>query len=258
MALGKNSVVFEQEYTATDTAVVEKVTAAEPAISASTAIAKAAVSSGGALQTARNFKKEVEAMRGASDFSYGTHRVFKFDGGVLKEMSGEKLSLGRWAKVRLLAWEYSYQISPGENGKSSGGFVAYSRDGVTIDYVIGEENKKWEGKGVQDYLEYLRDTEGLTNASKREFIDTECAILDCEEEHDFHEVVQITLSSSSIPAFKKYQSELEAKAKCVAMGLPGYSLPEDPFQFYWLREAASKGSQSWTKGRIVTTLPTKI
>ncbi len=253
--------VMEKEASAPVAPTPEPTPAPDAAVSATTAIAKASVSSltsNEAAQAAKQFRKEVDAMRGAADFSYGTHRVFKFDNGAIKEMAGDKLSLGRWAKVRLLAWQNTFQISPGVQGKDSGQFVAYSDDGKTIDHVIGEELKSWEGKSVDDYLTYLRDEEEFDKAAKREFIDTEVALLDCEDEPEFKEVIQITLSSSSIPAFKRYQSELESTAKCVAMGLPGYKLPEDPLTFYFLREVAAAKGNTWTKARISQTLPAKI
>lgn len=258
MALNKETTVkFEQESFAADTAVAEK-PETSPAVSASTAIAKAATSSS-AVAAAQNFKKEVEAMKGGADFSYGSHRVFKFDGGEIREMGTQvPFSLGRWAKVRLLAWDYSYQISPGDDSKAASGYVAFSKDGKTINNVIGEEQKSWEGKPVVEYLDFLKTVEGFPKASVRDFIDTECALLDCEGAPDFRDVIQLTLSSSSIPAFKTYQSKLEGTAKCVAMGLPGFSLPEDPFQFFWVRESASKDGKNWTKGKIVTALPAKI
>jgi hypothetical protein len=234
---------------------------ADAAVSATTAIAKAASSSmatADAASAAKNFRKEVEAMRGAADFSYGSHRVLKADNGSIKELAGEKLNLGRWVKVRLLAWQNTWQISPGVQGKDSGQFVAYSNDGKTIDHVIGEDLKNWEGKSVDDYLKFLRDEEEFDKAAKREFIDTEVAVLGSEDEPEFTGVVQITLSSSSIPAFRKYQSDLEATAKCVSMGLPGYSMPSDPLTFYFLREVASAKGNTWTKLKIVSTLPAKI
>lgn len=207
---------------------------------------------------AKSFRKEIESMQGAADFSYGANRVFKAKDGEISEMSGEKFSLGRWAKVRLLAWDRHFEISPGEESASSSAFVAYSADGKTIDFVVGDEQKGYEGSSVDDYLKYLRETEDFDNATVREFIDTQVAVLGCENEPEFMEVVQVTLASSSIPAFKKYQSQLEAKAKCVEMGLAGFSLPEDPFTFYFVREQASKGKNSWTKLKIETSLPTKI
>jgi hypothetical protein len=230
-------------------------------VESTTAIAKAATSSlstNEAANAAKNFKKEVEAMKGGADFSYGSHRVFKAKDGVIKESGGDKAVLGRWVKGRLLAWDRHFEISPGEDGKDSGTFVAYSMDGVTIDNVVGEEVKNWEGQPVDDYLKFLRETEEFDKASKREFIDTEVAVLGCEDEPDFTGVIQITLSASSIPAFKKYQSELESTAKCVAMGLPGYKLPEDPFSIYFIRESAEKGKNSWTKLRLASSLPAKL
>lgn len=284
MALKKTNTTanFEQEPTegAADTAVAEheapQKEATAPAapvqtptpeptaaakVESTTAIAKAASSSlstNEAAQAAKRFKSEVSEMKGAADFGYGSHRVFKADNGVIKEMAGEKLVLGRWVKVRLLAWDTSFQVSPGEQGKDSGQFVAYSKDGVTIDSVIGEELKQWAGKPVEEYVEYLRKEEEFDKAGKRDFIDCEVAVLGSEDEPEFHEVVQITLSSSSIPAFRKLQSDLEATAKCVQMGLEGYALPEDPFTFFMVREAASKGSQTWTKLKLMSTLPAKI
>lgn len=239
-----------------------KVDAAAAKVETSTAIAKAASTAVGAaddsIARARAFKKEVEEMEGAADFSFGTHRVFKAKDGVIKEMNGDKLKLGRWVKVRLLAWDRHYEVSPGEQSKESTNFVAYSKDGITIDSVIGEEQREFVGKSVAEYVEYLQKEEDFEKAGRREFLDTQVAVLGCEEEEDFHEIVQITLSSSSIPAFKKYQSSLEATAKAVSMKLPGFTLPDDPFTFYFIREDAEKGNNTWTKLRISATLPSKI
>jgi len=271
MALKKpnTSPAFEQEPATTaneaEAAVAETPKADGGAASAkaeaTTAVAAAAASSvavNDALNAAKAFKKEVEEMFNAADFSFGSHRVFKAKDGVIKEMNGDKLVLGKWVKARLLAWGRHFEISPGEDGASSAAFVAYSADGITIDNVIGEEQKHWEGKPVADYLEYLRKEEEFENAGKREFSDTEVAVLGSEEEPGFTGVVQITLSSSSIPAFRKYQTDLEATAKCVAMGLQGYTLPTDPFTLYFIREAAEKGKNSWTKIRLSATLPAKV
>lgn len=240
----------------------EKVDAAAAAVETSTAIAKAATTAvainDDSVARAKAFKKEVEEMEDAADFSYGSHRVFKAKDGVIKEMNGDKLKLGRWVKVRLLAWGRHFEISPGDDGKDSAQFVAYSKDGVVIDSIVGDEQKTWVGKPVADYVDYLQNTEEFEKAGRREFLDTQVAVLDCEDEPDFHEIVQVTLSSSSIPAFKKYQSSLEATAKAVAMKLPGFSLPEDPFTFFFIREDAEKGKNSWTKLRIATSLPAKL
>lgn len=285
MALKKITPAFENESSAAgaDTAVAEKPGAAHapaaptetaaPApsqasaeasakVESTTAIAKAANTSVGAVNeaalAAKNFKKEVEAMFKGADFSYGSHRVFKAKDGILKETSGDKVVLGKWLKGRLLAWDRHFEISPGEDGKSSGEFVAYSLDGVTIDNVIGEDQKKWEGQPVQDYLKFLREEEEFDKAASREFVDLQVAAMGSEEEPDFSGVVQLTLSSSSIPSFKRFQSELEATAKCVAMNLPGYKLPENPFDIFFIREAAERGKNSWTKIRLSSTLPAKV
>lgn len=235
------------------------------AAQAATAIARAqttSVSVADAAARAKAFQKEVEDMRGAADFSYGNYDVYKGNNGEIVKGDGGD-SLGRWAKVRMLAWDEHFEVSPGDEGASSKDFVAYSKDGETIDSVIGEDNREWVGRSVKDYLAYLRDDEngeGFEKAGVRRFIDIACALLGCENAEDspLNTVIQVTLSQSSIPAFSKYQEDLKNNARCVAMGLPGFALPEDPFQFFFIREPAAKGDKKWTKLKISATLPNRL
>lgn len=212
-----------------------------------------------AAEQAKAFERAIMEMRGG-DFSYGTYRVFKGNNGEIAEMSGEKESLGRWAKVHLLNWDEHFEVSPGSDDKSSKDFVAYSKDGVTIDSVIGEELRDtWTGKPVAAYLEYLKDTEDFAKADCRQFIDMACALLGTDSgEGPIGKVIQVTLSSSSIPSFKRYTQALKDTARCVSMGLPGFVMPENPMQFFLIREAASKGSNRWTKLSFASNLPAKL
>lgn len=229
-------------------------------VSAETAIAKASATSlslSEAASKAKQFAREVADMKGASDFSYGNYDVYKGNNG---EIAGpDNVSMGRWAKVRLLSWDDHYEISPGETGASTKDFVAYSKDGKTVDSVIGDELKSWVGKSCDEYAKYLREEEEFANTKVRRFIDTACAVLATDSgDGPIGKIVQITLSESSIPAFSKHQQSLADTARCVSMGLPGFTLPEDPFTFYFIREVASKGNNKWTKLRIEMTLPAKL
>lgn len=277
---------FEQDPGVTETSVAEQAVASAPVdtpqpavqaavdahvdtpadapakVAASTAIAKASntsVAVADASAKAKEFQREVQAMKGASDFSFGNFRVFKGNNGEILESGGDEDSLGRWAQVRLLSWDDHYEVSPGEQGASTKDFVAYSKDGETIDSVIGDEQKSWVGRSCAEYLEYLKTGEQFANAKKRRFIDTAVALLATDSgDGPVGEVIQITLSESSIPAFSRYQEELKNKARCVAMGLPGFTLPEDPFTFFFIREVTSKGDNKWTKLRISASLPAKL
>lgn len=232
----------------------------EPEVVASTAIAKAsqsAVATADAAADAKRFKREVEEMKGASDFSYGNYAVFKGNNGEIA-CSDTKDSFGRWVKVRLMSWNEHTEVSPGETGASTKDFVAYSQDGKTIDSVIGEDQKSWVGKSVTDYVEYLKTEEDFAKTKSRRFIDTACFVLASDSgDGPIGKTVQITLSETSISAFTRYQQELLDNARAAAMGLPA-NIPADPFQFFFLREVASKGSNTWTKLRIVQDLPAKI
>lgn len=234
--------------------------AAQAKVESTVAIAKASGTSltkQDAANQAKAFKKEVEDMKGASDFSFGNYTVYKADNGAIGPREGD--SLGRWVKVRLIAWDSHTEISPGESGASSKDYVAYSKNGATVDSVIGSELQMWVGKPVGEYVNYLREEEGFKLTKSRSFIDTACAVLATDSgEGPIGKVIQITLSETSIPSFKRYQQDLEDNAKCVAMGLPGFTLPDDPFTFFMLREVVKKNSNTWTKLQIVSTLPAKF
>ena len=212
-----------------------------------------------AAEQAKEFARQIAQTQGG-DFSFGTYRVFKGNNGEVCEMSGEKASCGRWAKVHMLNWDFHYEVSPGTDDKSSKSFVAYSRDGITIDSVIGEEQRAdWEGKPVREYVDYLRTEEEFAKAEVRQFVDMACALLGTDSgDGPVGTVIQVTLSSSSIPNFKRYVKALEESARCVAMGLPGFTMPENPMQFFLVREAASKDNLKWTKLAFYSSLPAKI
>ena len=257
--------VPETAYSEAATAVVDEPIQHQGVAAVTTAVTVAKASALGksavadAAATAKEFQKEFNSMKGASDFSYGTYRVFKGSNGALTESGGEQADLGRWAKVRLLSWDRHFEVSPGESGASTKGFVAYSKDGVTIDSVIGEDVKAWEGRTVADYVHYLRTEEEFANTKTREFIDMACALIATDSgDGPVGRVIQITLSETSIPSFKAYQQELNDTARCQAMGLPGFVLPEDPFQLFVIREVAKRGSNTWTKLRLSANLPSKL
>lgn len=286
MALKKTNAAFEQETAVADDTVTSQVdtpvnttapaeveaprseavqedaaakTTATVAIAVASNTSSTAVAVADAAVKAKEFQREINAMKGASDFSYGNFRVFKGNNGEIAESGGDQATLGRWAKVRLLSWDSHHEVSPGETSESSKAFVAYSLDGKTIDSVIGEEQKAWVGRAVTDYVDHLRNHEEFAKAECRRFVDMACALMAAEDEDaPIGEVIQVTLSQSSIPAFSKYQEQLSNKARCVAMGLPGFTLPDDPFSFFLVREVAKKGTQTWTKIRIESTLPAKL
>ncbi len=278
MALKKPT--FEQEPTTSaqgDTAVEERVAKAvapeaeavvaaaptlEAQVVAEVAITKAAISSvaiADAAQKAKQFQREFEDMKDASSFDYGTYRTFKGSNGSIVESGDGGEDLGRWAKIRIISWGRHYEVSPGESGASTKDFVAFSKDGKTLDNVIGEELKSWVGKPVADYVEYLRTEEEFASTKTREFIDMGCALLATDSgDGPVGKVIQITLSETSIPSFSRYQQELKDTARCVSMGLPGFVMPEDPFSLFVVREVASRGTNRWTKLSLTATLPAKI
>lgn len=257
---------FEAETNQGDTAVAEEpstASAAADAAQASSAVIVKAKTSVAVVnevaQRAKSFRKEFEAMRDASDMSYGNYDVFKAHNGSIRQLKDAQTDLGRWAKVRLMAWSDSYVVSPGTDDKGSEAFLAYSRDGRVIDNLVGDDLQQFSGKPVEEYLAYLRDKEGFDRARARRFIDTACLLLGCDSgKLPAGKMIQITLSETSLPTFSKYQNSLIDTARCAELGLPGVQIPEDPFTFYYVRESASKGSNHWTKLKISQTLPQDI
>ena len=229
-----------------------------PAVQASTAVST--MSRDEIARQAKAFQAELNEMKGAADFTFGNYEVYKGSNGeISKTGSGDGVSLGRWAKVRLLSWDDHHEISPGAQDKNSKDFVAYSKEGHVVDHVIGEELKSWVGKSVEEYVNYLRTTEGFDKAGSKRFVDLSAALLGTDSgDGPVGTVIQITLSPSSIPSFTKYQQALKDQARCAAMGLPGFSVPEDPFSFFVIREVVSANGNKWTKLNFAAQLPAKL
>lgn len=199
------------------------------------------------------FQKEVEAMKGAADFQYGNYDTFKAIQGVIQGTGDNKAKLGRWVKVSMVAWDDRIQISPGSEAGSAKDCVAYSKDGIKIDSVIGfEKYGSWVGKPVASYLEFLKNSD-WANASSSRYIDVACVVHDGESKAAKElagEVICVSLSKSSIPSFSSYQEKLNMKAKALARGIPGVVVPADPFTFFFQAEAAEKGDNKWTKLKV--------
>jgi hypothetical protein len=118
------------------------------------------------------FAKEVEEMKGAADFRYGNFKVFKGNNGEIMETGGAKL--GRWVKVSMIAWDEHYEISPGSKSEKSKEAVGYSKNGLTIDSIIGSDYARFIGTPVDDYVKYLQNDGDYPEAKKGRFIDIAC------------------------------------------------------------------------------------
>lgn len=205
------------------------------------------------------FAKEVEEMKGAADFAYGNYSVFKGNNGEIVQTGGSDLTLGRWAKVTMIAWDDHFEISPGSKSEKSKEAVGYSKDGETVDSIIGAQYSEWVGKRVADYVHYLQNDGDYPEAKNGRFIDIACVVHETESEESLNgEIIQVTLSQSSIPSFSQYQEKLLMKARAIARGIPGVTVPADPFTFYFLRELAAKNGHNWTKLRVLDKLPAKL
>ena len=250
----------EVESAAAPAAAPAPASAPEAAPAASTAVAPAASTAVtvNTSEEAKRFQREFDEMRGAASFDYGTFPIYKAINGSIRETGqGKTASFGRWVKVRMLAWDDSYQIGPGVDGSKAKDFVGFSKDGKTVDSVIGEDLRHFVGKPVTEYLDFLRN-EGYDKAESKRYVHTACAVLDSEDgTHEPGQIVQVTLSQSSLPSFSAYQEKLKTAARAVAMGIPGFSLPADPFTFFYICEAAAKGSNNWTKLKVESSLPKK-
>lgn len=226
---------------------------AAAAVQATTAVAVAASTSVTAIAAdqAKAFQQELAAMKDSTDFSLGTFTTFKASNGVIAETGEGKLSFGRWVDGRMMAYGAFTQVSPGDTGAKTKGFVAWSKDGKTVDTVLGDGTERsFVGKSVQDYLHYLRETEGLTGADAKEYLNVAFLVTGCESgEVDEGEIVNIVLAPSSITAFRAYESQLQLGARAAAMGLKTKAdLSGDPFRFrFSCVQASNAKNQRWSK-----------
>ena len=204
-----------------------------------------------AADQAKAFAEELKSMRDGASFAHGTFVTYKADNGAIAETGNGKTSFGKWVEGRMLAFSSQWQISPGDSGAKTKGFVAFSSDGVTVDNVIGDGTERaFIGKPVQEYLSYLTDTEGLTGASCKEYLHVAFLVIDSEsKEVEEGTVVDIVLSPSSIASFRAYEEQLKLGARAAAMGLKTkVNLSGDPFHFRFVAEQASNAKgQRWAK-----------
>lgn len=233
-----------------------------PAAPATTAVATTTANAVAVSNdSGKAFANEVTAMKGALDLSYGNFKSFKGNNGIIKGTGNDKdAKLGKWVQVTMVAWDEHYEVSPGVSDKTAKDFVAYSKDGKTIDRVIGQDqNANWAGQPVADYVKYLKAEEGYSKADCRPFIDVGCLLLDADNKDTdlLGEMIQLTLSQSSAPSFKAYEQSLKAKAMLAAKGVK-IKLPEDPFTFFVYTEIAEKGDNTWTKLAVSAKLPSKL
>jgi hypothetical protein len=230
--------------------------AAAPA--ATTAVAVAPANAVMVKADAVAFQKQVEEIKGAANFDYGNYKVFKGVSGAIATTDG-KFKLGRWIQGTMMAWDDHWEVSPGSKTEKSKGAVAYSKNGETIDSIVGNDFAEFVGKPIDDYVVHLQTEGDYPEAKKSRYIDISF-FLQAAEDSDSEmigEVIQITLSQSSIPSFSSYQEGLRMKAKVAARGI-AVKLPEDPFTFYFGAESASKDGNNWTKLNVSTKQPTKF
>lgn len=229
---------------------------ASPAPAPANAVATVKATPVAPVRAPSEFVLAVQSMKGDGDFSYGSNAIYKGVQGSIKGTTGDKLNLGSWVKVTMIAWDDRFQISPGSDADSAKDYVAYSKDGETIESLIGRDKLgDWVGRSIHDYMEFLRDRD-LPKASMSKYVDVICIVHGGEKAAAnalAGEPIMVTLSQSSIPSFSEYQSKLETKAKALARGgalAAMIKVPEDPFTFYFVAEAVSKGDKDWTKLRV--------
>ena len=205
------------------------------------------------------FADAVAAMKGAIDLSYGNFKVFKGVNGEIAMTDGS-IKLGRWVKGTMAGWDDHWEVSPGSQSDKAKDAVAYSKEGKVIDSVIGVERfGMWVGKSIEEYTHHLQNDGDFPKAKFARYVDVAFLVLESDTNAEMAgEVIQVTLSKTSIPSFSSYQSNLNAKAALIKRGVKNIKLPEDPFTFYFLRESMAKNGNNWTRLHVVDKLPVKF
>jgi hypothetical protein len=133
-------------------------------------------------------------------FEFGTFPRFSGNQRMLMTQDG-KMTLGASAVVQLISYNDWYLISPGERTKESTEFVKYSNDGKTINGT---------GQSVDEYLNYLRTTEGLKDSSKKSYTSLWGLVLQLGDGGDcpqlLYKVVEISLAPMSRKSLTEYET----------------------------------------------------
>jgi hypothetical protein len=199
---------FEESETPVQTAtVVEQPKVSDDAVakagvSASTAVAKIAA---GSLAHAIKTENVLVKMRDAVPaVEFGTFpRLIGANGAVT--LKSDNKSLGETVDIQLLSWSEVYTVSPGSDKEEAKKLVEYSRDGVTIDK---------SGRDVNEYLKYLRETEGYKDASKKKYIELIGFLQgSAKPGGPTGEIVQVSLSPQSLLTFQAYMANVAVRVR---------------------------------------------
>jgi len=192
-------------------------------------------------------------MHNAVSFGYGVFPTFKATNGAIRETGNGTRTFGTWVQGRMMGFAPFWQVSPGGSESKLKDFVAFSNDGKTIDSVIGDGvERTYVGKPVAEYLDYLRTTEGLSDADCKPYMNIALCVVSSDKGEKsgipVGEVVALVLSKTSMTSFTAYEEKLKLSARAAAMGLPVKPISGDPFMLRFGAEVANNNKgQSWTK-----------
>ena len=208
MALVKKEVAAFEEVDAVE-GTVETVaeqtaqpTAADKAkVAATVAIATVKSTAVGAVGKFSTVLSDFENVIPAMDF--GVLPRLKGSNGLI--LDGDNNKLGDEVQITLVSWNNNYVITPGSDDDEATKLVKYSTDGVTIDAT---------GQSVADYIEQLRNVEGMKDAEMKHYIEL-IGILNSSTTDSEHagNMVQISLSPQSRKSFEAYRIQQSVKIK---------------------------------------------
>lgn len=203
-------------------------------------------------QNVRDFGAEFAAMENADVFAPGVLPMLKVASNAqdIIEVKGERKA-GEWLSGRLMNWAWLTQISPTVQGGQGKEFVGFSRDGETMDFIIGRDGAQgaYIGRSVEDYLKYLHTTEGLENAVAKRYMQIALVCLgSASGSFKQGDMVGLTLSPTSVSSFNAYNQKLQIAIRAAKMGLGSTQTVSDPFRIKLSVQGAkdAKG-HTWNK-----------
>lgn len=209
MALNRNTAApkFEDDTTKTQANPTAAAGTTQPAAASTTAIAATAPASLPALGGKFNdvFKTLANAL---PTLDFGTiPRIIGAQGAaVVKGNGSADLDLGETIDITLLSFNDEFCVSPGSSKDEDKKHVKYSRDGKTIEGT---------GESVNDYLNMLRTTLGLTEANVKRYVHLVGTLDDAQKKPagaPFGDMVCVSLSPQSVKKWEGYRLQESVKA----------------------------------------------
>lgn len=221
-----------------ETVAAETAQATDATAAATTAVATASATSANAVAVANAVTTTLAGLKDVVKVEWDTLTRIVPDG---SNLTVNEESVGSWVEMQVTSWQDSFSIEPGDQSEAAKKFLRFSDDGKVL---------RDNGQPVGEYLKYLQEVEGYSEASMKHRVILVGFVEKAEKESDVvGQLAQISLSPQSKKSWDRYQLNATVLAKMGRL-----KEGDDPSRVRLTASRTSKGPYKFT---VVEVSPAK-